>query len=683
MAKFCHNCGKQLDDGAAFCAACGSKQISMESAPQPAAAAPAPSPAPKKKKKTGLIAALCAAVLVVALVLVGTLYVWPNFLSRDARFDRYMENAATALADRDYTAAQDAYEKAHSLGTGSAEPCIGLGDLFVLLESYDDAVEQYKAALKLDPERAEIYLKLAETYLADEDRDAALEILRDGLDATDGNRKIDARLSELSSPLSELEGILGEVADTILSGSGLSETLDQPAVSELLPAFANTAAACDAAMAQSTLGALGQMASALLSGQTSLTMSLADGEHSLGAQLDLCTDLTEGELSLSGSLRYDENYADATLYLGTDFGAFRSELLGSDWYGATWATLPDDLEASALYDGDFITYDTIAELRSVYAAAETLLSYAQGLDLSGLDWQKYVTALLSVEPVITAGTDEHDAAYTTFTYDAASTWQGVVRCAELLAEDEALQNLLVGLATAVDPSMTAEEYRENLAMSLTELADTLKDVSVGGTFSMTVYTANGYVTLIGFVFDMSVDGDVLPSLRLGLGFTYESGQLSALALDYATGDYYGLSFVYEIGTENGCLAETLTAQAYDGYGTDTIRLKTLWDRASGDLTISVTDAYGDTDSFDYVLRRLDNGAELTLDFAALGYSVDSGYLTIASYPGRSYVERPSRYVNLNEWDSDVLDRFSDALDQLGWLGINASDDSYYDASTID
>ena len=79
MAKFCMNCGAQLEDNAKFCMSCGTKVEEMavpaaassaETAATPAAAPVSyPGPAiPKKKGKTGLIIGI--AVGVVALIAV-------------------------------------------------------------------------------------------------------------------------------------------------------------------------------------------------------------------------------------------------------------------------------------------------------------------------------------------------------------------------------------------------------------------------------------------------------------------------------------------------------------------------------------------------------------------------------------------------------------------------------------
>ncbi len=77
--KFCSNCGKPISEGSKFCSECGfALPVAATPAPVPAPA-PAPVPAPQKKKKTGLIVGLIAALLVVAVTVVGV--VW--FIKRE------------------------------------------------------------------------------------------------------------------------------------------------------------------------------------------------------------------------------------------------------------------------------------------------------------------------------------------------------------------------------------------------------------------------------------------------------------------------------------------------------------------------------------------------------------------------------------------------------------------------
>ena len=55
MAKFCQNCGKEIEEGKAFCANCGAPADGEQAAAQPAQAAAPAGAQPKSKMVAGLL----------------------------------------------------------------------------------------------------------------------------------------------------------------------------------------------------------------------------------------------------------------------------------------------------------------------------------------------------------------------------------------------------------------------------------------------------------------------------------------------------------------------------------------------------------------------------------------------------------------------------------------------------
>lgn len=74
-----------------------------------------------------------------------------------------------------------------------------LGVRYLSEGNYEEAVLAFKAAIEIDPKRAEAYEKLADTYLALGDTDAALKTLQDSYDAT-RDARLRARIDELTAP---------------------------------------------------------------------------------------------------------------------------------------------------------------------------------------------------------------------------------------------------------------------------------------------------------------------------------------------------------------------------------------------------------------------------------------------------------------------------------------------------
>ena len=677
MAKFCHSCGAQLADDAQFCAACGAKQQAAETAPaaqesQPAAPV-ATAPAPKKGGKGGLIAGLFTIAAAIALVLIGVLYVWPNFLSRDARYDKYMEKAEALCAAENYAGALEQYSRAVKLDTGRADPYLGRGDAYAAQDELDDAIEDYKTAVALEPARADGYLKLADAYVAAGDTDAARAALQSGLDEVDDEASLSRRLAELSSPLAGLEAALGELAD-FAESSPTGQALDIPAVADVAAAMAKTGEAVNAARAASPMQALSVLGQALTAGQTSVAFDLSDGENSARLQADLCTDLAAGEASLTGSVAANGEMYDLTAYLSRETGAFRSGLIGEDWYGVTWATLLDDLSDSIFVRDGYLSQDDLDELRSQLAQAGGLGESLGALDFSGLDWKKYASVLFSAAPGVTSGTDETGRTYLTVSLDMADSVGIAADLLETAAADAALRELLASVCDMTGDADTAAELRADWASTLQDAADELRSAYVSGTIDLTICTRDGYVDSIRVSGAPSVDGETM-TIDYTVSYAYDDGALSRIGLDATVrDDVQGMDSTvrigYRVAPEGDRYASDIAFSVTDGVygGTTAGVLSTVWDRRTGELSFSI-ESDGDvisTESFlPLTLTSGSDGAELRCDLSAL-MDMDAG-LTLAAYPGESYVDRPKSFVSIRDWDEDTLDRFEEAVDQLAAL----------------
>ena len=671
MAKFCHNCGAALDDGAVFCACCGARQLEAPAPqPEPAAQPSAPAPAPKKKGRGGLIAGLCAIAAVIALVLVGVLYVWPNFLSRDARYDKYMEQAATLCAAEDFAGAQEQYTRAIRLDTGRADPYLGRGDAYAAQDALDDAVEDYKTAVALEPARADGYLKLADAYAAAGQTDAALAALKEGLDAADETEALSRRLAELSSPLAGLETALGELAD-FAGRSPMGQALNIPAVADVAAAMEKTAEAMSAARAQSPMQALSVLGQALMAGQTSAALELSDGAESAHIQADLCTDLAAGEASLTGSIATNGEMYDLTAYLSRETGAFRSGLIGEDWYGVTWDTLLDDLSDSIFVRDGYLSQDDLDELRSQLAQAGGLGESLGALDFSGLDWKKYASVLFSAAPGVTSGTDETGRTYLTVSLDMADSVGIAADLLETAAADAALRELLASVCDMTGDAEAAAELRADWASTLQDAADELRSTYVSGTIDLTICTRDGYVDSIRVSGAPSVDGETM-TIDYTVSYAYDDGALSRIGLDATVrDDVQGMDSTvrigYRVAPEGDRYASDIAFSVTDGVygGTTSGVLSTVWDRKTGELTFSV-ESDGEVISTESVLPLTltgdGDGAELKCDLSAL-MGMDAE-LTLCAYPGKSFVERPKKFIGIADWDEDTLERFEQAAEQF-------------------
>lgn len=105
------------------------------------------------------------------------------------------------LEDGNYEEAIIAFTAAIKIDPKRAPAYVGRGDAYVLSgeteENLTAAQADYEKAIELDEMLAEAYLGLADVYIRQGEYDKATEILKQGLEKTDGNQSIADKLSEI------------------------------------------------------------------------------------------------------------------------------------------------------------------------------------------------------------------------------------------------------------------------------------------------------------------------------------------------------------------------------------------------------------------------------------------------------------------------------------------------------
>ncbi len=701
MAKFCHNCGSQLDDGMLFCGSCGAKQ--QEAAPQ---AQPVPqqpvqqvqpqqpvyqqpvyqqpaAPQPPKKKKTGLIVGLSAAIVaVIALVCAGIFWIYPSFFSPEAKYEKYMDQAETALDAEEYDDAIEAYTKAIALKLNKIEPYIGRGDAHFKAENFEDAIDDYESALAINEAEADVYVKIANAYIELDDTDAALEALREGLEITEGDKDIQELIDELDPPLfgGAISDVLPPEINEALSGVGtviedsinaieLPDGVNAETVSGIPTAVANTSAAIGNTFAASPYAALTDFIVALVDGQLSASVNMADEEHSLQAQADLCVDLEQLQASLAASMTVDGQSAQADLYIGEDGAAAHSPLVDNNWYGATWATLLDDLENSIFVEQGMIYQEDIDYMREqidVVMAQLAMLEEAALPVVNDVDLAQYASILLSVSPDIATGTDG-GREYMTISVPFETVMYAMSEMFAAMSSDAALAEIYAYIsemegydhATAVAEWPEMMGYMaENLNMAASELS---------GSATVTIYTANGYVDSIVISFDPTVDGETI-YFECILNLEYANDMLTDCAVEfygYDGWDEVFFNIYYQVVSEGALYSDNLYVDYYDGYDEGSMNLTTEWNRETGDVALHMTSDdgyYTDSIELPFKLRSTGSGSELSMDtYEATGVE---GTISLSAYPGNPSVTRPNNWIGIEDWDEGLFEKLQNAMMEL-------------------
>ncbi len=179
---YCKNCGKEIDEGVAFCRYCGTPQAddsgsddetvllpgrrpgkASEGEKTPDEAKLAAASVSKKKNLLPLLIGGIAAVVVLA-VLIFAVSAVAVYNSPTKKYDRQLSLAERYLDDLDY----------------------------------EKAIAAYKAAIEIDPINPEAYKALAELYLAMDDSFSAQNTVQAGINAS-GDASLTAMLTEMTA----------------------------------------------------------------------------------------------------------------------------------------------------------------------------------------------------------------------------------------------------------------------------------------------------------------------------------------------------------------------------------------------------------------------------------------------------------------------------------------------------
>jgi cytochrome c-type biogenesis protein CcmH/NrfG len=85
----------------------------------------------------------------------------PSNAAADALYEKLIDDGNIARDDRNYSAAEAAYQRAKSIKPRDSRAVFGLGNLYSDQQRWDDAESAYRSAMKLEPDSAVIYIALS------------------------------------------------------------------------------------------------------------------------------------------------------------------------------------------------------------------------------------------------------------------------------------------------------------------------------------------------------------------------------------------------------------------------------------------------------------------------------------------------------------------------------------------
>ncbi len=143
----CKNCGEQISENSRFCPQCGAYILGEERAV----------PQNFWSKRNIIILAASAAVLVIGIIITVIIS------TSDSKINSMLLTAESFLSDHEY----------------------------------DKAIDGYRKVIEKEPENADAYLGIAEAYMAQGKRDAAISVLQTGIEKT-GDQRLKNRQNKIT-----------------------------------------------------------------------------------------------------------------------------------------------------------------------------------------------------------------------------------------------------------------------------------------------------------------------------------------------------------------------------------------------------------------------------------------------------------------------------------------------------
>lgn len=213
---FCRQCGNEIKEGTAFCSNCGCAVAASAPGAAPEAEVSGGSKGKKQKKqkemnqkgkkKKGLLVFVLLALVLAGGVGAGAFW----YLNSESHLiAKNMKLAQECFAEEEYEQAVEYYQEALKLDKGLAEAYLGAADTFIADDNYEEAIDILKKGIKrvdegkdaeeeLKDKLVEAYCLGADYYADSGERQRAYELLEAGAEELEA--------PELADKLAELDG---------------------------------------------------------------------------------------------------------------------------------------------------------------------------------------------------------------------------------------------------------------------------------------------------------------------------------------------------------------------------------------------------------------------------------------------------------------------------------------------
>ncbi len=183
---FCSKCGAEIGNQESCCPKCGAAVGEKKKGTAV--------PAVPRKEVPGRKKLLAGVAVLAVLAVTGIIVLAVHLTSPEYRSGKCVKTAEKYMQEGAFQEAIEAYRKAleylpenAAAEEGLEEAYLGAADALYQEERYDEAMECYETVKGLNPARFEVYLGESDIYLQSDDVIAALDVLEEGKESTDGN----------------------------------------------------------------------------------------------------------------------------------------------------------------------------------------------------------------------------------------------------------------------------------------------------------------------------------------------------------------------------------------------------------------------------------------------------------------------------------------------------------------
>ena len=405
-------------------------------------------------------------------------------------------------------------------------------------------------------------------------------------------------------------------------------------------------------------------------GTLNVGFSYSDRWETISGHFSLAADASEESYALRGQLDIDGFDLGFAAYINNERVAIGVPQITGNYYGFNFSTFRRDFRNLA-QDILGLSNSEIDEIANIVE----WIDEQNNAEVSLEDYEAYLEAFTafmrdaesgSERGVdVRVGLDTVSTRRVDYVVNARDLTNLLSTWVDIMAEDDNVRAMFNG-PMHMNLGMGAVHSHSQMIRELRSLINELEDAFRGRiTISFYIGSQNRLVQ-IAMNANLVVDGETI-ALRGSLNFGNSATDTWHMTMSYtdARGDTYTVNIAWEINSQAGTHEHVLSASMEQ----DAFYLTSVWNTQNGEFTFNSTeiDNWGtwENELLSGVFTISDNDFTLQLDFES-DWSGSETSVTIYTDSRRADTGTDVRFTNISEITEATIDRWEDALWDLGW-----------------